>query len=254
MSATEPDKLIADFKQRVTRIGVLLTAAQMAALEQFCHLIALYAEHTNIVGNADLAVLLNDHVLDSLTLMPIISDYEAVHGPVRLLDLGTGAGFPSIVLALVNPQVRVTMIEAVGKKCKFLENAITSLGISARSLVLNGRAETLAHEREHRSTYDLGFARAVGNFDLTAELVLPFLKPGGLFVSQKSAAQLPAEEKRARLCLPQLGGSLQAVIALDAEALGKEKVLLVAKKRKETLPIYPRSWSQIKARPLGAPR
>src|ERR1700733_12420599 len=157
MSANEPDKPIADFKERVKRIGVSLTTSQIADLEEFCRLIALYAEHTNIVGNADLAVLLNDHVLDSLTLMPIISDYEAAHGPVRLVDLGTGAGFPSMVLVLVNPSARVTMIEAVGKKCKFLEDASTSLGISDRCLILNGRAETLAHEREHRSTYDLGF-------------------------------------------------------------------------------------------------
>jgi 16S rRNA (guanine527-N7)-methyltransferase len=254
MSANEPDKPIADFKERVKRIGVSLTTSQIADLEEFCRLIALYAEHTNIVGNADLAVLLNDHVLDSLTLVPIIASYEAEHGPVRLLDLGTGAGFPAIVLAIVNPRAQVTMIEAVGKKCKFLDNAITSLGISARTLVLTGRAETFAHEREHRSTYDLGFARAVGNFDLTAELTVPFLKCGGLFVAQKSAAQSAAEEERARLCLPQLGAILQSVIALNAEALGKEKVLLVARKRKDTLAIYPRSWSQIKARPLGAPR
>jgi 16S rRNA (guanine527-N7)-methyltransferase len=254
MSANEPDQLIADFKQRVDRIGISLTAVQMAALEHFCQLIAIYAEHTNIVGNADLAVLLGDHVLDSLTLVPIICEYEADHGSLRLVDLGSGAGFPAIVLALVNPQAQVTMIEAVGKKCKFLEHATNILGLSSRSLILNGRAETLAHEQKLRSTYDFGFARAVGSFDLTAELVLPFLKRGGLFVSQKSAAQRPAEEERARLCLPQLGGCLQSVIALDAEALGKEKVLLVGRKTKDTLAIYPRSWSQIKARPLGAPR
>src|SRR5271166_4494089 len=95
-------ELISDFSHCVTRLGVDLDPGQMASLAEFCSLIAAYSEHTNLVGNADLAVLLYEHVLDSLTLLPIISEYRA-HAPVSLLDIGTGAGFPAIVLALAAP-------------------------------------------------------------------------------------------------------------------------------------------------------
>ena len=244
-------ELIADFRKRVKQIEVSLDAAQIEAIEQFCHMIARYQEHTNLVGSADLAVLLNDHVLDSLTLLPIISAYNATQGSLRVVDLGTGAGFPAIVLAIAQPLLKVTMIEAVGKKCKFLEDATTRLGLSSRCLILNARAEKVAHEREHRAAYDIGCARAVGSFDLTAELVLPFLTAGGLFIAQKSAAQLTQEQERARYCLPKLGASLQAVIACDESVLGKAKVLMVARKTEPTAPLYPRAWNQIKAHPLG---
>ena len=124
------------------------------------------------------------------------------------------------------------MIEAVGKKCRFLEDAITKLALEERVRVLNGRAESLAHAPKQRSAYDFGSARAVGNFDMTAELIVPFLKRGGFFIAQKSISQLSEEEERAHLCLSKLGCALETVVKLDKDALGKERVLIVAQEKR----------------------
>jgi 16S rRNA (guanine527-N7)-methyltransferase len=251
MTINDQAQLIDAFRERVTLLHVSLNASQIEALVEFCRAIARYCEHTNLVGNADLSILLHDHVLDSLALLPLITARKSSNSPVKILDVGSGAGFPAIVLAIAEPLSEVTMVEAVGKKSKFLEEIVTRVGISSRCQVLNERAESLAHLKQYRSKFDFGLARAVGNFDVTAELILPFLKRGGLFIAQKSALQLAMEEPRARASLPKLGGILDSVVTLDEAVLGKARVLLVARKSAETSELYPRSWARIKAQPLG---
>ena len=93
MREDERQNLLSDFQQRATRIGVTLTAPQLAGLEEFCLLIASFSEHTNIVGNSNFAVLLQEHVLDSLTLLPVISQYRKDQNPLSVIDIGSGAGF-----------------------------------------------------------------------------------------------------------------------------------------------------------------
>ena len=169
----------------------------------------------------------------------------------HLVDFGTGAGFPAIVIAIVCPDLYVTMIEAVGKKCRFLDEACVALELDKRTNIYNDRAELLAHDVNFRNRYDFATARAVANFDITAEILLPFLRVGGIFFAQKSLTQVPEEELRATRCLPKLGGALSGVETLDESILGKPRTLLLATKQSATKGLYPRQWGKIKAAPLG---
>ncbi len=239
------------FVQRVKALGIVLSDQQIIKLAEFCRLIGQYGEHTNIVGNADLSVLLNDHVLDSLALLPVVKKYSIDVEQPALLDVGSGAGFPAIVLALAMPTLKITLVEANGKKCRFLAAAVGDLAIGSRTTICHARAEELAHDSLHRAAYDLATARAVADLDLTAEIAAPFLRRGGIFIAQKSAAQLPEQERRASICLPKLGCELKSVEHLDSSVLGKERVLIVALKTGETDPLYPRVWNKIKEKPLA---
>jgi 16S rRNA (guanine527-N7)-methyltransferase len=247
-------KSVDNFVSDIQQIGVAITPEQVAQMLHYCELIADYSKHTNLVGNSDISVLLKDHVLDSLTLVPFIRK-SLLENPQRksshLIDFGTGAGLPAIVIAIACPELYVTMIEAVGKKCRFLDEACAALGLAKRTNIYNERAEVLAHDVNFRNRFDFATARAVANFDITAEVLLPFLRIGGVFLAQKSISQVPDEQIRATRCLPKLGGVLTGVENLNESILGKPRALLFATKQNPTKGLYPRTWGKIKAAPLG---
>lgn len=151
--------------------------------------IMLYVEHlltvnkklnlTRITDPLEMAV---KHFEDSWTLLPILDDLF-VDGPVSVLDVGTGAGFPGYALKLVRPEMELTVIESVGKKAAFLLDVNKRLRLDVT--VLNGRAEVLAHDPAYRDQFDFVTARAVAALDVLVELCLPFVKKGGLFVSMR---------------------------------------------------------------------
>ena len=248
--ANDEELLLAELEDQSLRLGIALTSQQLQAIRSYCLAIIDYSQHTNLVGKAEFSVLLRDHVLDSLSLLPHITSATDKSGPVKLVDVGSGAGFPGIVLAIALPDLKATLIEAAGKKCRFLEEVARILELTNRVRICPDRAEELGHHPAHRGSYNFGTARAVGTFDLSAELVMPFLKTGGRFFSQKSSAQKDDELYRAEVCLPKLGGKLLYVRDLDQSILGKSRILLVGEKVEKSPPAYPRSWIKIKSRPL----
>jgi len=155
-------------------------------------------------------------------------------------------------LAIVAPQLEITLVEASGKKSRFLRESSQLLALGDRVTVCTARAEDLAHDPAYRERYGLATARAVGTFDLCAELVMPFLSIGGAFFSQKSKAQEAQERGNAELSLPKLGGRLQTIHSLSNAILGKEKIVMEARKTSPTPSLYPRTWTKIKNAPLGA--
>lgn len=243
------EQLLSELQERSQKLGVALTPEQVSALGVFCLEIIDYSKHTNLVGKAELSVLLQDHVLDSLALVPLIRN-ATDNNPVRLIDIGSGGGFPALVLAIAIPSLKVTAVEALGKKCRFLEEAAKKLGLEGRFVVECQRAEDLGHERNFRESFHFGTARAVGTFDLSAELVMPLLKMKGKFLAQKSEAQREDEVRRAEGCLSKLGGKLCDVKDLDETILGKSRIVLVAEKIRPCEATYPRPWPKIKSRPL----
>jgi 16S rRNA (guanine527-N7)-methyltransferase len=249
---TDNEELLLDeLDQKSSALGIDLDGGQRSAIKAFCLGIIEYSSHTNLVGKAEFPVLIREHVLDSLSLVSHLVETNAKKGTCRLVDVGSGAGFPAMILSIAVPTLKATLIEASGKKCRFLLETVQSLKMQDRVTILAARAEELGHEPAHRNKYDWGTARAVGTFDLSAELVMPFLSVGGRFIAQKSLSQKDDELRRAQLCLPKLGGKLSEVCELDLNTSGKPRMLMVAEKMENTPSIYPRVWSKIKSRPLG---
>lgn len=250
MTTQNDDALFENLTSASSALGVSLSGSQLDEVKDFCQSIIEYSSHTNLVGKAEMPVLLQDHVLDSLSLVPFLLKSNGGNESGNLVDIGSGAGFPAIVLAIAMPQAQVTLIESAGKKCRFLEQVIKTLKLKDRVSVLSARAEEVGHDLDYRGRFDWGTARAVGTFDMSAELIMPFLRIGGHFFAQKSFAQKNEEADRAKKCLPLLGGKLSDVKSLDETILGKSRVLLIAEKREITPAPFARVFTKIKSEPL----
>ncbi|MEJ5336037.1 MAG: 16S rRNA (guanine(527)-N(7))-methyltransferase RsmG [Thermus sp.] len=174
------------------------------------------------------------HFLDSLTLLRL----PLWEGPLRVLDLGTGPGFPGLPLKIVRPELEMVLLDATRKKVAFVEEAIAALGLrGARALW--GRAEVLAHAPEHREAYGRVVARAVAPLCVLAELGLPFLAPEGVMVAQKGPR---VEEELSGLpeALEVLGGALLGVETFPLPFSGEGRSLVLLKKAHPTPSRYPR--------------
>lgn len=243
---------------RVEALSVQLSPRQLDLLASFCEQLADYNSHTNLVADAGIERVVVDHILDSLALVKLLAQFKDSKRPdqkfLRLIDIGCGAGFPGIVLAIALPYLELTLVDSVGKKIRFLQSFIESAGLDERVRALAQRAEELGHQRQYRAQYDAATARAVGSFDLAAELAFPFLNKGGALFAQKSLAQKEEATAQAERMLAKLGGILTGTTVLDANILGKERIVIVSEKRSETPSFYPRPWAQMKSKPLSTER
>jgi len=235
-------------------LGIALSKEQLEQLGEFLRLLTSVNEHTNLVANAQAESLLKDHVADSLSLMPIIQELEGLNGNLSenaaLIDIGSGGGFPGLVLAIARPSIKVVLVDSVAKKARFLSEAITKLSLSHRIKVLNSRAEDLAHEDRWRHQFNYVTSRAVGPLAMVLELTLPFLRPGGLALLQKSYSQCQQEAKLASQAVLKLKGQLSSIFYPNEALLGKKRAILVFELTSHVPKQYPRSWVKLKKEPL----
>ena len=193
---------------------------------------------TAITDPRDVAAL---HLLDSLALTGL----AALEGKA-VVDVGTGAGFPGIPLAIARPSARVTLLDSLGKRVDFLREVCEALDLPNVTCV-HARAEEYAPN--HREQFDLAASRAVAELRTLSELCLPYVKAGGLFLAMKSvdsAAELAAAEKALRL----LGGQTESVIDYPLPTADITHRLIAVRKVSPTPPKYPRRFAQIKKQPL----
>lgn len=220
-------------------------------LHEYARALQEYNSHTNLVANSDFAVLLKDHILDALQLLPVLkkivkdNKFEESN-KTGLIDIGSGAGFPGMILAITVPYLRVTLLDSIGKKCRFLESATHALGLSERVRVVCERAELVAHDKKFRERYSFATARAVGALPIVAELCIPFLKVNGYLLAQRSKRQASEEEQVIDAYASRLGGDLVGVTHFEPDILGRELSLIQIKKKKNTPPRFPRNAAAMK--------
>jgi 16S rRNA (guanine527-N7)-methyltransferase len=184
------------------------------------------------------------HVEDSLTGLEVEELAEAG----RIADIGSGAGFPGLVLAVASPDSRVDLIESVGRKCEFMQRAIEAAGI-ANATVINARSEELAGGEE-RKPYDAVTARAVGRLSTLAELASPLLRDGGVLVAWKGKRD-PDEEQQLSRAAEQLAMRPERILEVGDRAGSKHRHLHVLRKLGETPADLPRRPGMAKKRPRG---
>jgi len=163
-----------ELSTRVKKLGSTISAAQAEMLGIYCTQLAAYNEHTNLVAKSDVRTLLFEHVLDAWALVPTLES-KLSGSKRRLIDIGSGAGFPGLILAIACLDLEVVLVDSVGKKTAFLTQATAALNLQERIQVLNTRAEELARQSRYRDSFQAATARAVGAMDVVAELCLPFL-------------------------------------------------------------------------------
>lgn len=194
---------------------------------------------TAITDEADFVV---SHLIDSLSVVKYIPENACV------IDVGTGAGFPGMVLRLVRPDIRLTLLDSLAKRLSFIERTAQSFGIDDITYV-HSRAEDGAREKTHRERYDVAVARAVANLSALLEYCAGFVKPGGIFIAMKGR-DAEAELSSAGNAAAVLGLSLKAKDAFALPLSGAERTLLIYEKTASTNAVYPRAPKRIRDKPL----
>ena len=193
---------------------------------------------TAITEPHDVATL---HFLDSVAMLTL-ADLKGK----KMADIGTGAGFPGMPLRIVEPSLRLTLLDSLNKRIDFLKEVCADLGLNDVECI-HGRAEEFA--ANHREDYDIVTSRAVANLQMLSELCLPLVKVGGYFLSMK-AVDSEEEVNAAKNAIKTLGGQIEKVVDYAIPGTDVQHRLIFIKKIKETPKKYPRAFAKIKKNPL----
>lgn len=236
-----------------TALGFSLTAEQIEHFGIFSRLLRDWNRRVNLTSITDPDDIQRKHFLDSLACCLGLEKEEPGFSPAdwaqkRFIDVGTGAGFPGLPLKIALPEIRLTLLEATGKKIVFLEALVSELGLRGVEVV-SGRAEEVAHQPGYRATYDVALARAVAPMATLVELALPFLRTGGVLVAQKG--EDPRQEvSDAAYANQAMGGGPPVVTAVNVPGLGASRHLVRIEKSAPTPQAYPRRPGMPNKRPL----
>ena len=224
-------------------LGLAPDETLLDLLARFAELLVAGSRALNLTTLTDAQQIEEKHFLDSLSVLAALEPDTR-----RLIDVGSGAGFPGIVLKIARPEIEVTLLEATGKKAEWLRATVDELGLGGITAVAE-RAETLGHHARHRERYDVSVARAVAPLAALCELCLPFVRVGGRFVAQKSATGALEEVPAAARAFELLGGRVREVLPVEHTAL-PNRTLVVVEKVRETPAQYPRRPGMPTKRPL----
>lgn len=214
-------------------------------MENYNELIRLsleWNEKINITAITDKQEFLKKNILDSLSIV----GEDAIENAKRIMDLGTGGGYPGLPLAMHYKDKEFVLVDSVNKKLNVINDICKKLEISNVSTV-HGRAEDLAREKDFRDSFDLVVSRAVAAMPTLVEYALPFVKPGGYFAAYKTSAA--AEEiSSANNAITKLGGRIKKIIS--APGSEDEHIIVLVEKLVETPKLFPRKAGEAKKNPI----
>ena len=221
-------------RQAQELLGVELSEEQLAQFEQLTVTLLDWNARMNLTGITEPAEIALKHYLDSLTVLKFLMPAERM----RLMDVGTGAGFPGLPLAIVLPRLRATLLDATSKKLRFIEAAGRALKLDNIRIV-HARAEDAGRDDAHRGTYDFVIARAVNRMPTLMECTLPMTKRGGMVIAMKGASA-HEECAAAAKAIATLGGELAGIDEVRLPGLDKPRFLVRVRKVGKTPRRYPR--------------
>ena len=228
------------FINELSKIKIKLNENQLSQLKTYCDFLIEYNKHTNLTAIKNEEDIYLKHFYDSLTLVKAIN----LNDINNVLDIGTGAGFPGMVLKIVYPHLNVTLLDSNNKKNEFLKELATKLNIKIN--IIYDRAEN--YIINNREAIDLVVSRAVANLQVLTEISLPFVKVNGLFIAMKANAS--NELNTSLNCIKTCGGELKDTISFKLPIEDSERTLIVIKKINKTNNLYPRIYDKIIKQPL----
>ena len=220
-------------------VGLVLTEKIYNKLDIYAEFLVEYNKNVNLTAITEPREILRKHFIDSI----ILSKYAEIGENSSVIDVGTGAGFPSVPLKIFRPDIRLTLLDSLNKRIDFLRLLCNKLGIEAE--FIHGRAEDISKMEEYREKFDFSCARAVANMSLLSELCIPFVKVDGAFIAMKGPSEDIALGKNA---VEILGGCFEKTV--DYELFDEKRRIAIIKKISQTPPKYPRNSSQIKKKSL----
>ena len=225
--------------------GLRLTPAQIAAFDRYEKELLVWSERVNLTAIREPEQIRIKHFLDSLTCLCVMREAPME----RVIDVGSGAGFPGIPLKIIHPSMRLTLVESVGKKAAFCRHIASTLGLEGVEVVQE-RAEALGQMEAYREQFDWALARAVAVMPVLAEFLLPLVRVGGGVLAMKGETA-HAEANTAEHAFRVLGGHLRKIVPVTLPGVAEERFLVVVDKVATTPRGYPRRVGLPSKRPLG---
>jgi len=224
--------------------GARLSDGQLQAFSLYAHELQDWNLRVNLTAVTDPLEITVKHFLDSLSCLLALKPRAGD----KLIDVGSGAGFPGIPLKIACPQIRLNLVESIGKKAEFCRHIVQLLGLEGVQ-VIQARAEQLGRDPEYRGRHDWAVARAVARLPVLLEYLLPLLRVGGVAIAQKGESG-PSEAIQAQTALGILGGELQRVVPVELPGASETRYLIVVNKINETPAKYPRRPGIAAKRPI----
>ncbi len=234
--------LIESLKKHSSKYGIPLSPEQLLKFSLYADMLLDWNGRVNLTAITDPEEIAVKHFLDSLLLLKAVRLPEGA----RLIDVGTGAGFPGLPIKIARPDIELTMIDSNSKRTAFLQEAAATMGLSAK--VIHGRAEDLGRKAELRERFDFAAARAVAALPILCEYCMPFVKEKGLFAALKGPGA-QAEGNAAATAIKELGGRLTRVESFELPNAHCRTIVLI-EKISQTSSKYPRTPQKIAKKPL----
>lgn len=228
-------------------LGITLKESHLSLFQTYYEELVEWNRRFNLTAITDYDGVQVRHFLDSLSCLLVLPRAELQAG-ARVIDVGTGAGFPGLPLRIVCPGIRLTLVEATRKKVDFLEHLVRRLGITDVEII-HTRVEELAHRPGYREGYDWAVARALAEMPTLVEYLLPLVRVRGAILAQKGE-NAPAEVHSAEEAIRILGGRVRRLVPVDLHGLAETRYLVIVDKVAATPEKYPRRPGMPEKRPL----
>ncbi|MCR4740562.1 MAG: 16S rRNA (guanine(527)-N(7))-methyltransferase RsmG [Lachnospiraceae bacterium] len=221
-------------KRSLSQLNIAVTEGQLSKFYRYYELLTEWNAFMNLTAITGQDDVIDKHFADSI----LLSRYTDLNAVESVIDIGTGAGFPSVPLKIIFPHIKLTLVDSLNKRIRFLDTLISSLELRDVSTI-HSRAETLAGNNEYRERYDLCVSRAVANLSSLSELCLPFVRCGGYFISYKGN-DADEEIKNAGRAINILGGIPERIEKTEIPYTDISRTFVIIGKEKNTPKKYPR--------------
>lgn len=222
------------FDEKLKELDITLSEKQQAQFYRYYELLVEWNKVMNLTGITEYEEVNEKHFIDSLSLVKVL-DISKIN---TVIDIGTGAGFPGIPLKIAFPHLKVTLLDSLNKRIKYLDAVIDELELKDIHTI-HGRAEEYARKEEYREKYDLAVSRAVANLSTLSEYCVPYVKVGGMFVPYKSG-EIDEEVKAAQTAIKVLGGKQTEVVKFTLPGSDINRSFVKIQKVKSTGKKFPR--------------
>ena len=231
-----------EFEEKISQLNLELSSKQLEEFYKYMKLLQEWNEKINLTAIIEDNEILLKHFIDSLTIMPYIKEND------KIIDVGTGAGFPGIPLKIFSENTDITLMDSLNKRIIFLNEVIKELSLDKIKAV-HARAEEFAVNKIHRENYDVVVSRAVAGLNTLLEYMLPFVKVNGVCICMKGP-NIQEEIKESKRALGILGGQIEKIDKICLPDSDIERNIIIVKKVKNTPKQYPRKAGKPSKEPI----